>query len=1032
MPVEALIVVVVLITVISVPLCVIYLLIANASARRRLDELEHELRLVRARMNQALPPPTPPTPESISSQPVAETSPSRTERLHEVLAERRAQATAESQSVAETPISPPESQTAEGSPPEAAETTSPIADDLDESVIVTSDESEDDDTPGERPSPESLEDVLGSRIFVWIGGIAIALGGAFLVKYSWDNDLLSAQVRLSIGALIALMCTGVGYWMKPRAERVAAALVGAGIAIAYGVTFAATSVYHFLGPTSGFILMGLITAAAVMLSLRHGMYVAMLALLGGFVTPVLVGDSDGSMAGLFAYLIVLQTGLVVVTRRRGWIGISGLTLVGSIVWSVVMALTGLGGPDGTFWGGLLLVASCVVYVLHAARAEASTQQQSLLTPLRLAMGAIGASAALLGILLASSGYDPSTLIMLAVLSAGSLALAHFDARYRAIPWLTLVIAWLMLLGVNHDLDADSLRRIALLFGGLFSSGACLSLLLGRHRRELILMSCVGLMLFVALVALIRPVEEQAPLLLWWVMTIIAGAYALLAWVMRGRYREAAGGLALTVVAWLTWAASRGIELPWTVLAWSLLAVAACMLAPRLRMMRYLRWSLAWLLPLIGSFLLVAITRQSWATPGTTSMIYYVPSLLIGLAALQMHRRRQMFARDVLSVMAVLLSLIGSLRLVHQVFHGKMTEQPPEGLTEWGCYVLLLLVYPTAMLLIDRWRSLTSTLTQLAKILSGLAAATTLAALALFANPIILDVDLAGGIIFNEATLFYGLAAALLLWLSQERIMRTEAGAIWLGIIGLSLIGWLGVVLIRDGFAGENSLVWTPLSASEWTTHTLWFIALAFIAQRQRFADHIPALNRMLPVYLLIGLAAGAGCLSFGNPLWLDQANGSWPVLNAVLYAYGTPVVAFAFATRYFNSITRPVPFGPTFAVSSLVMLFVLVTLQVRHAFTGGAMLIENDLINRTEWYAYSVAWLALGAALLTTGLLVHSRALRFGSLIVVLLAVGKVFLLDTTQLDGLYRVASFFGLGLSLLAVGYVYQRFVFGRPVSS
>ena len=52
--------------------------------------------------------------------------------------------------------------------------------------------------------------------------------------------------------------------------------------------------------------------------------------------------------------------------------------------------------------------------------------------------------------------------------------------------------------------------------------------------------------------------------------------------------------------------------------------------------------------------------------------------------------------------------------------------------------------------------------------------------------------------------------------------------------------------------------------------------------------------------------------------------------------------------------------------------------------------------------------------------------LRYASLAVLLLAIGKVFLFDTAALDGLFRVASFLGLGLTLMALGFVYQRFVF------
>ena len=49
-------------------------------------------------------------------------------------------------------------------------------------------------------------------------------------------------------------------------------------------------------------------------------------------------------------------------------------------------------------------------------------------------------------------------------------------------------------------------------------------------------------------------------------------------------------------------------------------------------------------------------------------------------------------------------------------------------------------------------------------------------------------------------------------------------------------------------------------------------------------------------------------------------------------------------------------------------------------------------------------------------------------LAVMLLAVGKVFLYDTANLADLYRVFSFLGLGVSLLLLAWVYQRFVFRR----
>jgi len=81
-----------------------------------------------------------------------------------------------------------------------------------------------------------------------------------------------------------------------------------------------------------------------------------------------------------------------------------------------------------------------------------------------------------------------------------------------------------------------------------------------------------------------------------------------------------------------------------------------------------------------------------------------------------------------------------------------------------------------------------------------------------------------------------------------------------------------------------------------------------------------------------------------------------------------------------------------------------------------------------EWYGYSLAWIALGLVLVITGIRFKNQALRYGSLVIMLLAIGKVFLLDTARLDDLYRVLSLVGLGLSLLGLGYLYQCYVFRR----
>jgi uncharacterized membrane protein len=64
--------------------------------------------------------------------------------------------------------------------------------------------------------------------------------------------------------------------------------------------------------------------------------------------------------------------------------------------------------------------------------------------------------------------------------------------------------------------------------------------------------------------------------------------------------------------------------------------------------------------------------------------------------------------------------------------------------------------------------------------------------------------------------------------------------------------------------------------------------------------------------------------------------------------------------------------------------------------------------------------------LLVAGIVQRSTLLRYASLAVLVLVVAKVFLIDMSGLTGLLRVASFLGLGVGLLALGFIYRRYVF------
>ena len=123
----------------------------------------------------------------------------------------------------------------------------------------------------------------------------------------------------------------------------------------------------------------------------------------------------------------------------------------------------------------------------------------------------------------------------------------------------------------------------------------------------------------------------------------------------------------------------------------------------------------------------------------------------------------------------------------------------------------------------------------------------------------------------------------------------------------------------------------------------------------------------------------------------------------------------------------PLLFGAV-GMAGLAAVLVWITVEVENRFATGDtfQLAFGDLPARD--LSLSIAWAVFALLLLLVGARRRSGALRWVSLVLLLLTIGKVFLLDLQDLRGLYRVGSFLGLAVSLLAVSLLYQRFVFRK----
>ena len=182
------------------------------------------------------------------------------------------------------------------------------------------------------------EQFMGVKMFAWVGGFALFLGVAFFVKYSFEKNLISPEMRVAFGFIagLGLLIGGVVMSRKDYAT-LSQTLCATGILILYAVTFACRALYHFqfFGLLPTFLMMALITTTAFLLAVRlDALVVAILGMLGGFLTPYLLSTGEDNPFGLFGYIAILVTGVLLVALHRRWFFLAALAAAGTVVMQV--------------------------------------------------------------------------------------------------------------------------------------------------------------------------------------------------------------------------------------------------------------------------------------------------------------------------------------------------------------------------------------------------------------------------------------------------------------------------------------------------------------------------------------------------------------------------------------------------------------------------------------------------------------------------------------------------------------------------
>lgn len=200
--------------------------------------------------------------------------------------------------------------------------------------------------PLSAPAPVSrepgFEERLGTRWVVWIGGLALALGGFFMVRYSIEAGLVGPGVRVFLGGLFALALLGAGEWTRRKESistiaalpiaNIPAILTAAGTAVAFATIYAAYALYGFLVPGTAFVLLGIVAMGTLAAALLHGPALAGLGVVGAFATPILVSSAKPDYWALYIYLAIVTAASFGLARIRLWRWLAVTTIVFAVLW----------------------------------------------------------------------------------------------------------------------------------------------------------------------------------------------------------------------------------------------------------------------------------------------------------------------------------------------------------------------------------------------------------------------------------------------------------------------------------------------------------------------------------------------------------------------------------------------------------------------------------------------------------------------------------------------------------------------------
>ncbi|MCP4711810.1 MAG: DUF2339 domain-containing protein, partial [Planctomycetes bacterium] len=178
---------------------------------------------------------------------------------------------------------------------------------------------------------EAFEQQVGI-LWVLIAGIITTLvATGFFLRYAYENDLIPAWGRVMIIVVFGLLALGLGEWTRRRDYGVVArGLTAMGFAIMYGAVFSASSYYKLIGTTTALSLSIVVTVLAMLYAMGvNEILAAFIALVGGYLSPIIISTGENRPHALFGYVSVLSIGAMACAIFRKWRAVNILAFLGT-------------------------------------------------------------------------------------------------------------------------------------------------------------------------------------------------------------------------------------------------------------------------------------------------------------------------------------------------------------------------------------------------------------------------------------------------------------------------------------------------------------------------------------------------------------------------------------------------------------------------------------------------------------------------------------------------------------------------------